>query len=382
MSDDFVYDVIIVGGGLSGLTIARDLCLNHSEKSFVLLDARDKFGGRISNDSKGYGIDMGGAWIWPHAQRLMHEFVTKDLSGIQLFPQPGVNEDGAYRISGGSYVIIRRILEDISKKMNLKKEEQILRLNCAVTSIDDESVNDDHKIQVAFINESNHNDTIYSKKVVIAVPPRIAVEKIQFHPKLCPQKERTMRASNTWMAGITKVTLIYQSRFWPTDKGHLCNMGLWNRRIHGEVCSAFQVYDASDESNEIVALTFFAIVTKHSNEKVHEHDLAEHCANQLADVWQEYTEGWSSIPQGKELRHSVRNFVGFDVKRWSFEEYISEKKFPTKVMPHPSPEYNLAKSDWSGKLMFAGTESDMRSPGVMEGAVSAAKRTIRDLETS
>jgi hypothetical protein len=39
----------------------------------------------------------------------------------------------------------------------------------------------------------------------------------------------------------------------------------------------------------------------------------------------------------------------------------------------------LAAQDWNGALLFAGSESDLHSPGVMEGAVRAAKRAIREL---
>ena len=42
--------------------------------------------------------------------------------------------------------------------------------------------------------------------------------------------------------------------------------------------------------------------------------------------------------------------------------------------------YVLAKTDWNGMLHFAGSESDLRSPGVMEGAVGAAWRVLDELQ--
>ncbi|RQY40864.1 FAD-dependent oxidoreductase [Burkholderia stagnalis] len=61
-----VLDVVIVGGGLAGLTAARDL--RHAGcESFLLLEARDRVGGRTLNYDigGGYVSEVGGQWIGP-----------------------------------------------------------------------------------------------------------------------------------------------------------------------------------------------------------------------------------------------------------------------------------------------------------------------------
>lgn len=63
---DDVLDVAIIGGGLAGLTAARDL-LRAGSQSFVVLEARDRVGGRTYNHDLGNGVisEAGGQWIGP-----------------------------------------------------------------------------------------------------------------------------------------------------------------------------------------------------------------------------------------------------------------------------------------------------------------------------
>ena len=61
-TDDRV-DVIIVGAGVAGLTAAKEL--QKSDRSFLLLEAQDRIGGRAHVDSTSFQvpIDLGAAWL-------------------------------------------------------------------------------------------------------------------------------------------------------------------------------------------------------------------------------------------------------------------------------------------------------------------------------
>ncbi len=61
-----MLDVVIIGGGLAGLTAARDLKRAGCD-SFVVLEARDRVGGRTYNHDLGNGVvsEAGGQWIGP-----------------------------------------------------------------------------------------------------------------------------------------------------------------------------------------------------------------------------------------------------------------------------------------------------------------------------
>ena len=75
-----VLDVAIVGGGLSGLVLARALhrcgggsgsgnrssrCHPGRGRTWTVLEASPRLGGRIESDGDGDGIDLGAAWMWP-----------------------------------------------------------------------------------------------------------------------------------------------------------------------------------------------------------------------------------------------------------------------------------------------------------------------------
>jgi monoamine oxidase len=63
-------DVLVVGAGLAGLTAARDLAA--AGLSVLVLEARDRVGGRVVNEEIGDGkiVEMGGQWAGPTQDRV------------------------------------------------------------------------------------------------------------------------------------------------------------------------------------------------------------------------------------------------------------------------------------------------------------------------
>src|SRR5258708_1466056 len=80
-------DVIVIGAGIAGLTVARDLCAAGARVTVV--EARDRVGGRIHTDqSLGYPVELGAEFIHGRPREIF------DL--VEKFGLPVVEVEGAF----------------------------------------------------------------------------------------------------------------------------------------------------------------------------------------------------------------------------------------------------------------------------------------------
>lgn len=83
-------DVVVVGAGLAGLSAAR--ALRAGGRDVVVLEARDRVGGRTVNEPIGGGkvVELGGQWVGPTQDR-MYELIGE--LGLETFPTYGNGEN-------------------------------------------------------------------------------------------------------------------------------------------------------------------------------------------------------------------------------------------------------------------------------------------------
>ena len=80
------YNVVIVGGGLSGLQACHEILLNRPNCRVAVVEARDRLGGRV--ETLDNGLDVGAQWIGPSHFELLKWIHSSSLQLIdQLYPQ-------------------------------------------------------------------------------------------------------------------------------------------------------------------------------------------------------------------------------------------------------------------------------------------------------
>ena len=70
VTDDVVYDAVIIGAGLSGLAAAQRILSRNPSAKIVVLEARDRVGGRTLTDPT-TGSDLGGSYVGPTQDRIL-----------------------------------------------------------------------------------------------------------------------------------------------------------------------------------------------------------------------------------------------------------------------------------------------------------------------
>lgn len=357
-----MLETAIVGGGLCGLTLARHLRAQGRE--FLLFEARDRLGGRIlsvSSELTGTALDMGPSWFWPKTQPRITRLIA-DL-GLTSFPQhdtgkvlsladrdkqPDVLDrpdlhGGAHRIEGGMGALVQAISRDLGPEN--------IRLEHLLTAVLDRG---DYVVMRFRCGEVTAE--VKTRRVVLAMPPRLLEERVEFEPPLDGQIQEAMRETSTWMADQAKVMVSYDEPFWRAN-GHS-----GNAFVHHEHVVLGEIFDACDSSGTKAALGGFFALPADSRSALRR-GMSMLVSSQLVQVF------------GPKAEHGEQH-----LQDWANEPYTSSTR--DKAPPDNHPEYghpSLRWPQWKGKLFFGGSETASYGGGYLEGALEAATRIQRVL---
>ena len=327
-------DVVIVGAGASGLRIAG--LLERTGINFVVLESRDRVGGRLLTVDP--GIDLGATWFWQNEVDVLDVISEYDLmtfpqhvAGNMMFQVPGNTQQlngnpldqNAWRISGG--------MQSLTSALASAIPAELIKLSTEVTDLEFGK-----EVRVT----TNRGDWL-AKHVVLAIPPATALANIAFSPQLPTDLANVARQTPVWMGAITKVVAIYDSPFWRSQ-------GLAGSAM-SHVGPLREIHDISDESATFGALFGF------SRESVSTEAITE----QLSAIF------------GPEARRP--NLLV--MKDWSKSRSTSPNDVHTLNDYKHFGSQVLRDSYFDGQLYFSSTETALDAPGHVQGALSAAKRT-------
>jgi monoamine oxidase len=365
-------ETLIVGGGLCGLHTASELTKRGAD--FMLVEARDRLGGRIlsrtfggsgdEHDQAGFGL--GPAWFWP-GQPLMEGLIDDLGLSSQVFTQyasgegiyeddqsvrrgfPSISMGGSYRMKGGMQQIIAAIESRVAAE----------RLLCStpVTKL----TRSDESICTTVLIAGTMTE-IHSDRVVFAMPPRLVEQAIEFDPPLTSARASELRANATWMAGHAKLLAIYEEPFWRA-RG-LSGDAISHRGPLGEI------HDASpDDGGPYALFGFFGVPA--SYRVAHEEDLRAAAIEQLARLF--------GSQAGLPLEVIIKDWASDPRTATQLDQNLSNHHAFGTITDMDEPE-------WDGKVIWSGSETadghNTRFGGYLEGAVTSSVRTVRLLENA
>lgn len=354
-------ETIILGGGLSGLYAAH--LLSHEKAEFLLLEARDRLGGRILSEGdptdrdSTAGYDLGPSWFWPGFQPQMQRLV--ETLNLQVFPQDTqgtaifedehqrlsrfpsqTTEPRSFRIEGGIARLIDRLMEGI--------EPPRIRLGLSVRML--EAV--EGGVLVVACDPTGTEQRYEARKVLLAAPPRLLARTIEFEPPLEATARRALLDIPTWMAGHAKLVALYQEPVWR------------RRGLSGQAFSRrgplAEIHDASPQEGGPYALFGFYGLLPMAR-RAAGRTLIEESIAQLERLF------------GPGMLEPLRILF----KDWSDDPLTATSDDFTPLQGHPV--YGLpdtAQGLWDGRLHFCSTEVSVRNGGYLEGALDAATQAV------
>jgi monoamine oxidase len=363
--------IAIVGAGLSGLYAAY-LLERQGIRDYMLLEARDVLGGRIASVSaSGQApshtanaidrFDLGPTWFWPGFQPQLDRLV-RDL-GLESFEQfeagdmvversPNeppmrmfgyVNSPASMRLVGGMGALIDALrLHLDATRIITGQTVRRLRSTGSHVELDSEDA-------------CGRCTTWRVEHVLLAMPPRLIEDTVDFTPALPPALAQQWRATATWMAPHAKYIAIYDAPFW-REQG-----------LSGEARSArgplAEIHDASMPGGSAALFGFFGVLAR-VRKSVPEDVLRAHCRAQLTRLF-----GQQAATPKAEV-----------IKDWALDPYTATAADLDGAGQHAeAPAATASSGPWSGRLTGIASEWSPQFPGYVAGAIEAASLGVQAL---
>jgi len=341
-------EIIIIGAGLTGLTLAY--LLRQNGLNATVLEARKRVGGRIHNRQTAGGtkVEMGATWLGSKHQQLRQLLAELGLgtfaqflgthaiyepistSPPQLVTLPA-NDEPSYRIQGGTSALIEALAATLD-------DAQIVT-GQVVESIWQET----NSFLIVTQNGQYPADLVVSTlppfllKQTIAVSPTLPVELLELADK-----------THTWMGESIKVGLTYARPFW--RESHTSGT------IFSSVGPVGEMYDHSDDENAHFALKGFL-------------------NGAYAATTREQRMAVVTAQLQKYYGAAALDYLTYEETVWS-DEPFTYFPYRSQLLPHQNNgQASYREPLLNGQFFLAGAETAPGHPGYMDGAVESARIT-------
>lgn len=334
-------DTVVIGAGVAGLALARELVA--AGRTVLVLEARERVGGRLrSIELAGGGrADLGATWFWPGERRVAalaadlgvrtHE---QHLTGDAIYDAPGSStrlegnpiDVPSFRFTDGA--------DSLTDALVARLPADAVRPSRRVHRVDTTGP--------AIVVHAG-TDRFRSRTVALALPPPVAVSRIEFVPAFAGRFGEIARATPVWMGSMTKVVAAYDRPFWRDD-------GLAGSAI-SHVGPLREIHDMSGPGGDPAMLFGFA-------------------------------PGGGDVPPVAVIDQLVRLFgpgaaqpKELHVTDWAKDLSCSGEHASTafELFGHPTSR----EAQFGGRVVCASTETGSVSPGHIEGALEAAEHAAR-----
>lgn len=338
-------DVIIIGGGLTGLSIAY--FLKDENINIKIIEARNRLGGRILTTYKNGSapIEKGATWfgkkhksLFNLLQELEIKTFKQELGDTAIYEpistsphqlvQLPPNNDPSFRIQGGTSVLIHTLA-------NVIKSDQI-HTKQVVRSIEE---------VVDGLLVKTNSDSFKSKIVISTLPPNLFISTIDVYPKLPMFLTAIAQNTHTWMGESIKIALLSDTPFWRSHS---------SGTVVSNVGPIPEMYDHSNFENSSYALKGFLNSSYYS-------------------IGKEERKGLVLGQLHKYYGQQIEKFSAYEELVWRNEQFTFID-YQNHVLPHQNNGHPAYQTKFlSGRLFIGGSETASEFPGYMEGAIQSAK---------
>ncbi|XP_039707485.1 amine oxidase [flavin-containing] A isoform X2 [Pteropus medius] len=401
-----MFDVVVIGGGISGLSAAK--LLAEHEANVLVLEARDRVGGRTytvrgrtypfrgafppvwnpiayldynnlwrTMDNMGKEIPADAPWDAPHAEE-WDRMTMKDLIDkicwtntakqfASLFVNINVTSE-PHEVSALWFLWYVKQCGGTTRIFSITNGGQERKFVGGSGQVSERITNllgDKVKLRhpVTFVDQSGENiiietlnHEIYKCRYVISAIPPTLTAKIHFRPEL--PTERNQLIQRVPMGAVIKCMMYYKEAFW--RKKDYCGCMI----IEDEEAPISITLDDTKPDGSLPAIMGFILARKAVQlSKLHE-DIRKRKICEL----------YSKVLESEEALHPVH----YEEKNWCEEQYSGgcyTAYFPPGIMT----QYGRVIRQPVGKIYFAGTETATHWSGYMEGAVEAGERAARQV---